>query len=229
MRRRTRKILATAGPVGDPAMVDRLVAHATEAGADVLVMLGGLAPAEARPREYRPLLKALAHANLPTFYLPGPQDAPIDVYLREAYNMEVVYPFMRGVHGSFAFGPGHVLFAGVGGEIVDDPDAPREEVERLRYPAWEVEYRLKVLDDLKDYQKVFLFTTPPVHKGLHEGGSAVLAETINSYHPRVALISGPSKQERLGSTLVVSTGRLSEGGCSLIDLPEARVEESRLR
>jgi hypothetical protein len=229
MRRRISRILATAGPAGDPGMMDRLVAHATEAGADALVMLDGLAADEVQPREYRPLLKALAHANLPTFYLPGPQDAPVHAYLREAYNIEVVYPFMHGVHGGFAFGPGYVVFAGVGGEILDDPDAPREEVERLRYPAWEVEYRFKVLHDLKGYQKVFLFTTPPAHKGLHEGGSTVLAEMIKSYQPRVALISGPPRQEWLGTSLVATAGRLADGECSLINLPEARVEESRLR
>ena len=78
----------------------------------------------------------------------------------------------------------HVLFAGMGGEIVDDPDAEREEQQALRYPAWEVEYRLKVLRELAhDYQKVFLFTTVPAHKGLRRPGSEMLAELIKTYSP----------------------------------------------
>jgi hypothetical protein len=40
--------------------------------------------------------------------LPGPGDAPVDHCLREAYNVEVVFPFLRDVHGTMAFAPGHV-------------------------------------------------------------------------------------------------------------------------
>lgn len=229
MRRQLRRILATAGPSGGPGMVERLVATAAEAGAEALVMLGGLAPGEVQPGEYRWLLKGLAQAKLPTFYVPGPRDAPIQLYLREAYNMEVVYPFMHGVHAGFAFGPGYVVFAGLGGEILDDPETVREEAQRLRYPAWEVEYRFKALQELKDYQKVFLFTTPPAHKGLHEAGSTVLAELVKSYKPRLVLVSGAPKQERLGSSLVAMTGRLGEGECSLVSLQEARAETVHVR
>ena len=35
--------------------------------------------------------------------------------------MELVYPHLNGVHGTFAIGPSHVLFAGMCGEIVDEP------------------------------------------------------------------------------------------------------------
>ena len=55
--------------------------------------------------------------------MPGPGDAPISDYLREAYNMETVFPLLRGVHGTAAFAPdGHLLFAGMGGEVDDDLD-----------------------------------------------------------------------------------------------------------
>ena len=37
--------------------------------------------------------------------------------------MELVYPHLNGVHGTFAIGPSHVLFAGMGGEIVDEPES----------------------------------------------------------------------------------------------------------
>lgn len=228
-RRPIRRILATTGPAGEPDMLERLVAQAREASADALVVLGGLGPDEPKAEGYRRLFKALARAHLPTFYLPGPGDAPLRDYLQAAYNIEVVYPLMRGVHGGFAVGAGHVVFAGMGGEIVDDPETARDEVVRLRYPAWEVEYRFKVLAELKDYEKVFLFTTSPAHKGLHEAGSAVLAEMIKSYKPRLVLLSGPPRHERLGTSLVVAAGRLSEGEWSLVNAQEARVDTGRLR
>jgi hypothetical protein len=52
--------------------------------------------------------------------------------------------------------------AGTGGEISDDPEEPRQEQTYLRYLRWEVEYRLKVLQEVtKDNQLVLLLTTPP--------------------------------------------------------------------
>lgn len=81
----------------------------------------------------------------------------------------------------------YVVFAGMGGEIVDAPEVEREEQRTLRYPAWEVEYRLKIIRELAhDYQKVLLFATVPAHKGLRQPGSEVLAELIKTYRSRVA-------------------------------------------
>ena len=53
-----------------------------------------------------------------------------------------------------------MLFAGMDGEVQDAPGHQREETEKLSYPGWEVEYRLKILRELKDYRKVFLFCAP---------------------------------------------------------------------
>ncbi len=118
----------------------------------------------------------------------------------------------------------------MGGTVIDDPHTTRDEQERLCYPGWEVEYRLKFLNELKDYQKVFLFSTPPEHKGLHEPGSAVLAELIKSYKPRLALIGGKEpKHELLGTSLVVMPGSLAEGNVSIIDLREQTVEIRSMR
>ncbi|MDX6379182.1 MAG: uncharacterized protein QOI57_206, partial [Rubrobacteraceae bacterium] len=150
-------------------------------------------------------------------------------YLRETHNTEVVFACMHGVHGTFAFAPGYLLFAGMGGEIVDDPRHEREELERLSYPGWEVEYRFKILRELKDYQKVFLFSTPPAHKGLGEGGSELLAELVKTYSPRLVLTGEEGfHRERLGTSLVVAPGKLSEGEYALIDLYKGEVEAKSL-
>jgi hypothetical protein len=63
-------------------------------------------------------------------------DAPVHDYPIEAFNLEVVFPSLHVVHGTFATAPGDLDFAGLGGEIVDDPDTLRAEEAPLGYPGW---------------------------------------------------------------------------------------------
>jgi Icc-related predicted phosphoesterase len=193
------------------------------------VLLGNLGADGKASSEYAKLLRKVGEAKLPAFYVPGPGDVPFVRYLREAYNAEIVFPSLHGVHGAFAFAPGHLLFAGMGGEVADDPRSEREESKSLRYPSWEVEYRLKFLRELKDYRKVFLFGTPPAHKGLGEAGSETLAELVKTYSPQLVLVGGEGfRRERLGTSLVVSPGRLGEGEFALVDLPAGKAEAKSL-
>jgi uncharacterized protein len=83
-----------------------------------------------------------------------------------------------------------VLFAGLGGEISDDPNHSRDELERLSYPRWEAEYRLKLLRELEEHQMVLVFWTQPSHKGLGAPGSQLLAELVNSHRPRLVVRGG---------------------------------------
>ncbi|MGZ4317303.1 MAG: heat-stable protein [Gaiellaceae bacterium] len=188
-------------------------------GADAAAIVGDLGAPWSDWATYRGIFKALGSTGKPTFWVPGPTDAPVRKYLLESYNMEVAYPHLHGVHGSLALGPGSVLFAGIGGEIVDDPSTIRMEEALLRYPGWEAEYRLRMVGEFDGYAKVFLFTTPPAHKGLGTPGSQVLAQLIKTYNPRVAVVAGERPNEsRLGKTFVVCPGRLDRGDYALIDL-----------
>jgi uncharacterized protein len=228
VRDQVTRIVASSEPRGQSAEVERLLEAARRDGAEALALLGDLG-ADGEAREYAGVLRTVGRANLPAFYVPGPGDVPFGKYLREAHSTEVVFPFMHGVHGTFAFAPGYLVFAGLGGEIADDPRHERDELERLSYPGWEVEYRLKMLRELKDYRKVFLFVTPPAHKGLQQEGSEILAELVKTYAPRLVLTGGEdSRRDLLGTSLVVAPGRLSEGRYALIDLLEGDVEVRRL-
>lgn len=222
--------LVAAGPINGAAEgLQALLGEAAENEADAAVIVGDLAAPGGGKESFRAIFRALGEARLPTFWVPGAADAPLSTYLRESYNMELVYPHLNGVHGTFAIGPSHVLFAGMGGEIVDEPDSTRLEDERLRYPAWEVEYRLKTIGELKDYEKVFLFATQPAHKGLHGAGSEALAELINTYRPQLAVVAGDGVAETLlGRTLVVCPGRLEQGQYALIDLHDLSVQARTL-
>ena len=80
-------------------------------------MVGDLGAPWSKPDTYRALFRALGESGLPAFWVPGQTDAPLGDYLRESSNMEVAYPLLRGVHGTAAIGPGHVLVAGMGGAV----------------------------------------------------------------------------------------------------------------
>jgi Icc-related predicted phosphoesterase len=220
-----RKLLAVSGLNGEVELLESLFTELRDEPIDAVAVAGDLGAPWSKAETYGALFKALGRADVPVFWIPGANDAPLGDYLREAYNMEIAYPKLRGVHGTAAIGPDHVLFAGIGGEIVDDPETPRSEEALIRYPGWEAEYRLTVVGEFKDYAKVFLFTTRPAHKGLHEPGSEVLAELINTYRPRIVVTAGDQPTEgRLGTSLIVSPGRLDQGSYALIDFHDGAVE-----
>jgi Icc-related predicted phosphoesterase len=228
-KRRVRRILAAAEPRGDIGRLTRLLELTQAADADAVALLGDVT-GDGDKQAYRDIFKALGAARLQTFWVPGPRDAPVASYLRESYNLEAVFPFLHGIHGTIALSPDYVLFAGMGGEIVDDPETEREEQTALRYPGWEVEYRLKVVDALPTTTPRCSFTTVPAHKGLGQPGSEVLAELIKTHNPRVALVAGGDgvRQELLGSTLVVLSGSLGSGECAVVDLQDRTVEPLKL-
>jgi uncharacterized protein len=224
MGRDVGKLLAIGGIGGAAEPLEQLLGELKESVGAVTVV-GDLGAPWSKPEAYRTIFKTLGRAEIPTFWVPGPTDAPLRDYLRESYNMEIVYPQLHGVHGTVALGPGDVLFAGIGGEISDDPEVIRVEEALLRYPGWEAEYRLKTIREFKEHPKVFLFTTRPAHKGLREPGSEALAELIKTYNPRLVIVAGEGvSEERLAKTLVVCPGRLDRGQYALIDLHDLSVE-----
>lgn len=221
MRKRVRRIVACADVAGDVDRLERLLDRVADDGTEAVALVGNLAGGPGGPRRLKEVLQVLGESGVPAYLVPGPDDAPISEWLREAWNMEIVFPNLHGVHGAFAFAPGWIAFAGLGGLVEDDRDRPRDEQERLVYPGWEAEYRLKPLANLKDYPKVFLFATPPVHKGRQAPGSQTIAELIKTHNPRVAVVAGDEPyDERLGPTLVVSPGALAEGRYATVALDE---------
>jgi hypothetical protein len=227
-RHRVTSILCAAAPRGPGSALERLLKLGQERDVHAIALIGDLAGPGGDAERYRAVLRALATAGRPAYWVPGPGDAPIDHYLREAQNIEVVFPYLRGVHGTIAFAPGHVLFAGFGGEVSDDPEAPREEIARLSYPRWEPEYRLKLVRELAEHELVLLFATPPAHKGHGSTGSEALAELVGSHRPRLVVCGGERRAEMLGRSLVVAPGLLGDGHYAIVDLHTRKVEFEEL-
>lgn len=228
---RLRRVLCAADPQGSEEAIGALLRTAEDLDIQAIALVGDLAGrGDDRAAEYRSLFRALGRAGHHTYWVPGRSDAPVYEYLREAHNTEIVYSFLRGVHGTVAFAPGTVLVAGFGGEVDDDPTGPRDELRRLRYPRWEVEYRLKLLErELSEYeQPILLFSTPPAHKGLGIQGSEALAQLTATHRARLVVSGGERGTVMLGRSLVVAPGSLADGSYAVADLHARTAELSEL-
>jgi uncharacterized protein len=216
---RVSTILCAADPAGSPAAVEGLVAAAEEHDTDAIAVVGDLSD-NGSAESYRALFGALAATGRPAYYVPGPGDAPLDAYYREAHAAEHTHPTLRGVHGTAALTPdSHIAVAGIGGEIADDPLTGRDERERLRYPRVEAEYRLKVVDELGEHERMLLFWSRPAHKHQDAGGSETVAELVNTYRPRLVGCDGGRGTETLGKhSLVVAPGSLRDGHYAIVNL-----------
>ncbi len=173
-------------------------------------------------KDYELFFKGMGELKVPVFYIPGKFDAPIDRYLREAFNYELVYPHIRNIHKSFSFYRNHYELVGFGGEI---SEKTREERFLLQYPRWEVEYHLKIIRDLRPMELIMVFYTPPyggkldLKEGRHTG-SEVVEDFIKTYDPTFAFVGSGSEQgeEIIGTTHVVNPGALREGRYALLNL-----------
>jgi uncharacterized protein len=223
------RILCAAAPGGSTDAVAQLGEVAAENKVDATILVGDLGGGADRGASYRGVFRALVGFHAPVYWVPGPGDAPVSEYLREAYNIEIVSPLLRGVHGTLAFTPGQsVVVAGMGGEVSDEPGAERDEIGRLRYPRWEVEYRLKVLAEHPEHERILVFSTPPAHKGQDLPGSEALAELVNTHRPRLVVCGGDRHTELLGRSTVVAPGDLTDGHYAIADLRHREVVMSEL-
>jgi Icc-related predicted phosphoesterase len=226
---RVSTILCVADPGGSSSAVEGLVAATEQHDVDAIAVVGELS-ASGSAEGYRALFHALAMTGRAAYWVPGPGDAPLGTYVREAHAIEAAHPTLHGVHGTGALTPdGHVVVAGIGGEIDDNPGGEREEGERLRYPRLEAEYRLKVLDELGEHERMMLFWSRPAHRGLGVGGSETVAELVNTYRPRLVVCAGGRGTETLGKrSLVVAPGSLRDGHYAIVDLQSHDVELAQL-
>jgi uncharacterized protein len=225
---RIRTILCAADPRGSETAVELLLRACDEQAPDAIALVGNLS-AGGDHKSFRSVFHALAKTGRPAYWVPGPDDAPYDTFVREASAVERVHPTLHGVHGTAALDPGrHLVFGGLGGAVDDDPQAERDERTSLRYPRVEAEYRLKVLDELGDHGRVLLFWTRPAHSRFDPDGSDAVAEVVNTYRPRLVVVGGPPKVEHLGTSLVVAPGSLSAGDYAVVDLQHDTVKRGEV-
>jgi uncharacterized protein len=220
------RILCVGQPGDSGDGTERILQVASSAGAEAIALVGDLAH---DPDGYGDLFRTLARAPQPVYWLPGAGDAPVDHYLKASYNIELAFPTVHGLHGTAAFASDtELVFAGMGGEISDDPGTQREEQSALRYPRWEAAYRLRVLDLLDYNELVMLFATAPAHKGHNTPGSEAVAELVGTYRPRLVVCGGPRAVEILGTSLVVAPGSLADGHYAVAEVHAGTAELAEL-
>jgi Icc-related predicted phosphoesterase len=220
---RNDKLLALGGINGSAEPLAQVLEGLTD---DVvaIAVVGEVGGPQSTPETYRSVLRTLGRIDRPTYWVPGATDTTLRQYLHDTSGLEIAFPQLHSVHGRVVDGPGHILYAGMGGEIVDGADDPPAD-DALRYSGREAEYRLREISEFKEHPLVLLFTTPPAHKGSRSPGSEAVAELINTYRPRLAIVAGDGvSEERLGTTLVVSPGHVDRGQYAVIGLHDLSIE-----
>jgi Icc-related predicted phosphoesterase len=185
------------------------------------------------PRTYADLYSHLERLGIPTYCIPGEADAPERCYMAAAIGHESVGRHVSTVHSLQAeTRRGEYVVVGFGGRITDDE---RDHERHLRYPGWELLWRLRLLSRI-DPLPVLLLHHPPAGvqvidrdaAGASMGHPAV-TEAIATWHPRVAVCAGVRPgHEWVGDTLVASPGRLDCGEYAVVDLRDRTVRHEQI-
>ncbi len=226
------KTLAFAHLNGNLEALDQLREAATTERPDLVVFAGnatgpGERQAERDAHTFDALFRTLADLACPAVVVPGEHDAPERAFLAASVSRQWIERQLHAIHGAFAV-VHNFAAAGFGGAITEHE---RETEQALRYPSWEVLYRMAFLRELEQ-PLLLVFHHPPaemkaidVVDGRHVGQPAV-TELIGTWRPKVAVVAGAEPgREEYGDTIVVSCGRLDQGHYAVFDARSGRTVE----
>ncbi len=168
----------------------------------------------------------LGETGVYTALVPGWHDTPVEDFLQVAHNAEVDFSNVHCVHGTLTEEK-DVALCGVGGELAETGSCKTGHWRRSRKSA---EYYLRRLWACDKPRKFLLLGSPPTGKLGGQAGSPVVTELIDSYHPELCAVLGPTESrgwERVAHTFVVNPGRLVDGSAAWFDWTrpvEERVE-----
>jgi hypothetical protein len=225
-----RCFLICAGAEGKDDSLRWLEALARERRPDGILFAGGiLAPAaqgdvragaDDIPREdalcYQRFFETLGKLGVFTALVPGPQDRPLRGFLRLGMQAEVDFPTLHVVHACLTQ-ENDTVFAGIGGQLTENADSCEMTVRCSRATA---EYFLRKLWAAEQPRKVLLLGTAPRGALSGEEGSTVVGDLIDSYHPSLCVVAGPTAHrgtQRIAHTLVINPGRLADGSAAWLD------------
>jgi Icc-related predicted phosphoesterase len=80
------RILCAAAPRGSTDAIEQLADVAAGQNVDATVVVGDLSSGTDQRESYRSVFRALRGFRSPVYWVPGPGDAPVATYLREAFN-----------------------------------------------------------------------------------------------------------------------------------------------
>ncbi len=223
-----RRYLAFCGLDGDLESLRALEGLIAERKPDLLLFAGGVSCSKCVSSERRPDLTPkqadsyqqwfewLGKSELPVAVIPGKFDVPLEDFLKSGMAAEVEYGNVHIVEGSL-WEDQDIAVCGAGGELTERETAVYPAVKLSRVMA---EYALRGLERSDRSVKIMLLSSPPNGKLGGDAGCVVAGELIDSLHPHIAVVAGPSQSrgiERVAHTWIVNPGRLRDGFAAWID------------
>jgi len=179
--------------------------------------LGNAAAGQAeRLKKWKECLDALGKLGIFTAFLPGTYDVPSREFLALAKDAEVEHPTLRSAHAT-TWEETHLSVCGVGGELTEAEDRMEDKLCVSRGLA---EYWLRLLWRAEQQYKVLLLSVSPPGELGGAAGNRICGDFIDSYHPTLCVVAGATEcrgVQRIGHTLVVNPGRLSDGSAAWLD------------
>jgi Metallophosphoesterase, calcineurin superfamily len=148
--------------------------------------------------------------------IPGPQDTPLNGFLRLAMNAEVDFPNVHLLHESI-LDEGEICMGGVGGQLSDSIDGSDGMVHCSRNAA---EYFLRPLASAKQPYTYLLLGVAPKGALGGEQGNTIAADLIDSLHPTLCVALGSTEHrgaQFIAHTLVINPGRLVDASAAWLD------------
>jgi Icc-related predicted phosphoesterase len=146
--------------------------------------------------------------------IPGAANEPMEEFFRLGMRAELEYPDIHVVHATLVE-QGHVAFCGIGGSLAENGLIGVDSCSRTV-----AEYFLRPLWQARQPRKVLLLPVPPPGPLGGLEGNSLVGDLIDSYHPDLCVVAGCSDRrgvQRLGHTLVINPGCLSEGHAAVLD------------
>jgi len=173
--------------------------------------------------------EALGSLGVFSAVIPGQGDTPLEDFLRMGMHAEIECPQLHLAHATL-IEKGDAAICGIGGSICEGTAKDRHTCSRTM-----AEYHLRSLWKAKQPYKILLLAEPPAGDLGGEQGSELTAELIDSFHPSLCVVAGPSERrgmQRIASTLVINPGHLAEGWAAWLDrsrVADEQVEFLNLR
>jgi Icc-related predicted phosphoesterase len=158
--------------------------------------------------------ETLGKMKVYTAIIPGPEDTPVEEFLRLGMHAEVEFPNLHLVHGTMVT-EGNVAIVGIGGVLLEERIPECDCCSRTM-----AEYFLRPLWTARQAKRILLLPEAPPEMLGGTGGSSIAADFIDSFHPSLCVVKGSSDrpgQERIAHTQIISPGYLADGFAALLD------------
>jgi Icc-related predicted phosphoesterase len=148
----------------------------------------------------------------------------MEEFLRLGMQAELIFPHVRIAHGTL-IEEKDLAVCGLGGLLAE---RPLMGIDHYLRPT--AEYFLRSLRWTQKPRTVLLLPAPPPGRLGGSDGDPLIGELVDSFHPDLCVVRGSSARrgtQRIGRTLVVNPGSLSDGWTAWLDWQ--RPAEDRVR